>query len=592
MSPLGNAPAKLKHLPKGKGKDKEGETSIAQEEIPKSPPSAAEEQVVSLISPEEEESVSVPTGTSTQDVATTATSEVPTIPSPAPPSPPHVAQLTTPLEAKEEKRILKEKNKHLLQAMQKMGSAPPVAATKTPEALSQEKINEYSKIGEQDQANKELQAIIGPISEELDHVRLQHKTFQKMLDCPVDDLMKFYIFGHPKAPNKVFAALDYRVDQMEFVLEKIDKIKEEALDAMHQMEQIILRMSPGFLTPSYALRKANDTIWLFKGITSQGLESEVTFDAESINNLLAYRDFVGYLMEVGNEYFKLPERLRDERETCEVIGDHTKGPAQDQLQTMVSPKFLTKIDYRLRESFPHHKTLEFGNRSVILVGDLGQLPPVMDIPLYASNSYGANLWKNFTTTISLTSVFRQQVHFPAFAYSQIKTNHPFKLKLKEPFFRSARCICELLLRHRRKMGVENYHVIELVGEGSFGKVYKGRRKYTGQTVAMKFILKHGKSEKDIENLRQEIEILRQLKHENIIEMLDAFESPQEFCVVTEFAQGELFEILEDDKCLPEAQVQAIAKQLVRALYYLHSHRIIHRDMKPQKYSYWSWRYCQ
>ncbi|KAI3686949.1 hypothetical protein L1987_80639 [Smallanthus sonchifolius] len=131
------------------------------------------------------------------------------------------------------------------------------------------------------------------------------------------------------------------------------------------------------------------------------------------------------------------------------------------------------------------------------------------------------------------------------------------------------------------MGVENYHVIELVGEGSFGKVYKGRRKFTGQTVAMKFILKHGKSEKDIQNLRQEIEILRKLKHENIIQMLDSFESPQEFCVVTEFAQGELFEILEDDKCLPEDEVQKIAKQLVRALHYLHSNRIIHRDMKPQ-----------
>ncbi|KAK9080095.1 hypothetical protein SSX86_001770 [Deinandra increscens subsp. villosa] len=132
-----------------------------------------------------------------------------------------------------------------------------------------------------------------------------------------------------------------------------------------------------------------------------------------------------------------------------------------------------------------------------------------------------------------------------------------------------------------EMGVENYHVIELVGEGSFGKVYKGRRKFTGQTVAMKFILKHGKSEKDIQNLRQEIEILRKLKHENIIQMLDSFESPQEFCVVTEFAQGELFEILEDDKCLPEDEVQKIAKQLVRALHYLHSNRIIHRDMKPQ-----------
>ncbi|MFS7938378.1 putative protein kinase ULK-Fused family [Helianthus anomalus] len=125
------------------------------------------------------------------------------------------------------------------------------------------------------------------------------------------------------------------------------------------------------------------------------------------------------------------------------------------------------------------------------------------------------------------------------------------------------------------MGVENYHVIELVGEGSFGKVYKGRRKFTGQFVAMKFILKHGKSKNDIQNLRQEIEILRKLKHENIIQMLDSFESPQEFCV------GELFEILEDDQCLPEDEVQKIAKQLVSALHYLHSNRIIHRDMKPQ-----------
>jgi serine/threonine protein kinase len=63
-------------------------------------------------------------------------------------------------------------------------------------------------------------------------------------------------------------------------------------------------------------------------------------------------------------------------------------------------------------------------------------------------------------------------------------------------------------------------------------VYKGRRRCTGQITAMKFIVKHGKSEKDIRNLRQEIEILRQLKHENIIQMLDAFETKTDFCVVT------------------------------------------------------------
>ena len=42
----------------------------------------------------------------------------------------------------------------------------------------------------------------------------------------------------------------------------------------------------------------------------------------------------------------------------------------------------------------------------------------------------------------------------------------------------------------------------------------------------------GKSEKDIKNLRQEIDILRGLRHENIIQMLDAFETKTDFCVVT------------------------------------------------------------
>ena len=116
--------------------------------------------------------------------------------------------------------------------------------------------------------------------------------------------------------------------------------------------------------------------------------------------------------------------------------------------------------------------------------------------------------------------------------------------------------------------MENYIVLEHIGEGSFGKVYKARRKNTGFTVAMKFITKHGKSEKDIRNLRQEIGILRKLNHENIILMFDAFETDREFCVVTEYAQGELFDILQDDQRLPESTVQQIAKQLVKALHYL------------------------
>ncbi|XP_027729566.1 serine/threonine-protein kinase 36 isoform X3 [Vombatus ursinus] len=129
--------------------------------------------------------------------------------------------------------------------------------------------------------------------------------------------------------------------------------------------------------------------------------------------------------------------------------------------------------------------------------------------------------------------------------------------------------------------MEKYHVLEMIGEGSFGRVYKGRKKYSAQVVALKFIPKLGRSEKELRNLQREIEIMRGLRHPNIVQMLDSFETDKEVVVVTDYAEGELFQILEDDGKLPEDQVQAIAAQLVSALYYLHSHRILHRDMKPQ-----------
>nr|AML81036.1 serine/threonine-protein kinase 36 [Chanodichthys ilishaeformis] len=129
--------------------------------------------------------------------------------------------------------------------------------------------------------------------------------------------------------------------------------------------------------------------------------------------------------------------------------------------------------------------------------------------------------------------------------------------------------------------MDQYHILEVIGEGSFGRVYKGRRKFSGQVVALKFIPKVGRSEKDLRSLKREIDIMRGLKHPNIVLLLDSFETEREVVVVTEYAEGELFQILEDDGSLPENQVCEIACQLVSALYYLHSHRILHRDMKPQ-----------
>jgi fused-like protein len=73
--------------------------------------------------------------------------------------------------------------------------------------------------------------------------------------------------------------------------------------------------------------------------------------------------------------------------------------------------------------------------------------------------------------------------------------------------------------------------------------------------------------------------LKKLYHENIIQLLDSFETNTEFCLVTELAQGQLFEILEEDKKMPENEIKKISQQLVSALFYLHSNNIIHRDIK-------------
>jgi len=61
---------------------------------------------------------------------------------------------------------------------------------------------------------------------------------------------------------------------------------------------------------------------------------------------------------------------------------HTKYILIDEM-IFIGKKLLKSIDARLRQDFPEHSTIFFGGRSVILVGDLGQLPPVMDKPAYA-----------------------------------------------------------------------------------------------------------------------------------------------------------------------------------------------------------------
>lgn len=131
------------------------------------------------------------------------------------------------------------------------------------------------------------------------------------------------------------------------------------------------------------------------------------------------------------------------------------------------------------------------------------------------------------------------------------------------------------------MSLPAYEVLERVGEGSFGRVYRGRRRFTGQFVALKFVAKAGKTPAELAALRSEVAILRRLDHENIILLLDFFETPRDVVLVTEFAHGELLSVLAADGALALDTVRSVAAQLVAALLYLTHARIMHRDLKPQ-----------
>uniref|UniRef100_A0A1B0FB29 non-specific serine/threonine protein kinase n=1 Tax=Glossina morsitans morsitans TaxID=37546 RepID=A0A1B0FB29_GLOMM len=126
-----------------------------------------------------------------------------------------------------------------------------------------------------------------------------------------------------------------------------------------------------------------------------------------------------------------------------------------------------------------------------------------------------------------------------------------------------------------------YTVNSLIGEGSFGRVYKATRKDDDQTVAIKVISKRGRSSRELKNLRRECDIQAQLKHPNVIEMLESFETKNELVVVTEFAVIDLHRYMSRHGALNEEQAQRLICHLVSALYYLHSNRILHRDLKPQ-----------
>lgn len=131
--------------------------------------------------------------------------------------------------------------------------------------------------------------------------------------------------------------------------------------------------------------------------------------------------------------------------------------------------------------------------------------------------------------------------------------------------------------------ISHYKILEKLGEGGMGVVYKARDTDLDRDVALKF-LPAGSTpkEKNKHRFRQEARAAARLNHPNIcgIHSINEYEGRQ--FIEMEFIEGKtLRRVMDESGGLEQKQVRKYARQIAEALYAAHSENIIHRDIKPE-----------
>ena len=138
-----------------------------------------------------------------------------------------------------------------------------------------------------------------------------------------------------------------------------------------------------------------------------------------------------------------------------------------------------------------------------------------------------------------------------------------------------------IIGKNRRALTEEYEPEGQLGEGGYGQVYLVRHKKMNLLRAMKVIsVKSKTSEKKTD---EEIELLKQLDHPNIVKLFEYFSDDDKYYLITEYCKGgDLFDLIKKKRTFSELSASYIMFQIFRALIYCHNtHHLVHRDIKPE-----------
>jgi serine/threonine protein kinase len=123
---------------------------------------------------------------------------------------------------------------------------------------------------------------------------------------------------------------------------------------------------------------------------------------------------------------------------------------------------------------------------------------------------------------------------------------------------------------------------EQISMGGFSVIHKGQ--YKGLEVAVKKVFNPNITEELLAEMGNEVNMLAKFRHPNIVLMIGICSLPPNLCIAMEYIPGSLHDLLYKQKVeLKDTDRAYLVRQIVSTIYYLHSHSIVHRDIKSHNF---------